>query len=67
MFLFLSDFGAGWHGEDKCNEGLCPPSDAKPEVFKNAPLCLQLVGRRNADDQLLAVLEKINEVLPLSA
>ncbi|KAL1731553.1 amidase signature domain-containing protein [Schizophyllum commune] len=40
---------------------------AKPEVFKNAPLCLQLVGRRNADDQLLGVLEKINEVLPLSA
>ncbi|KAL1698979.1 amidase signature domain-containing protein [Schizophyllum commune] len=40
---------------------------ARPEVFKNAPLCLQLVGRRNADDQLLGVLEKINEVLPLSA
>ena len=42
-------------------------ADAKPEVFKNAPLCLQLVGRRNADDQLLDVLEKISEVLPLSA
>ncbi|TRM66855.1 amidase signature domain-containing protein [Schizophyllum amplum] len=40
---------------------------AKPEVFKNAPLCLQLVSRRNADDQVLDVLEKISECLPLAS
>ncbi|KAL1748247.1 amidase signature domain-containing protein [Schizophyllum fasciatum] len=40
---------------------------AKPEFFRNAPLCLQLVGRRHADDQLLDMLETIDQVLPLTS
>ncbi|KAF5375264.1 hypothetical protein D9758_000467 [Tetrapyrgos nigripes] len=37
----------------------------EPEVFKNAPLSLQIVTRRNTDETTLSVLKEVEKVLPL--
>ncbi|KAF5391548.1 hypothetical protein D9757_002343 [Collybiopsis confluens] len=36
-----------------------------PEVLQNAPLCLQLVSKRNADEIVMQALQEIEKVLPL--
>ncbi|THV06030.1 amidase [Dendrothele bispora CBS 962.96] len=37
----------------------------EPETFKNAPLSLQIVSRRNVDEAALMVLKEVEKVLPL--
>ncbi|KAK7468691.1 hypothetical protein VKT23_003194 [Stygiomarasmius scandens] len=37
----------------------------EPEIFKNAPLSLQIVARRNVDEAALIVLKEVEKVLPL--
>ncbi|KAF9066614.1 amidase signature domain-containing protein [Rhodocollybia butyracea] len=37
----------------------------EPNLFKNAPLSLQLVSKRHADETVLQALQEIEEVLPL--
>ncbi|KAF7290792.1 Amidase domain-containing protein [Mycena indigotica] len=37
----------------------------RPETFKGAPLCLQLVGKRYKEELLMRALEEISEALPL--
>ncbi|KIK60784.1 hypothetical protein GYMLUDRAFT_167243 [Collybiopsis luxurians FD-317 M1] len=36
-----------------------------PELLNNAPLCLQLAGKRNADEAVMQALKEIEQVLPL--
>ncbi|KIK62706.1 hypothetical protein GYMLUDRAFT_197815 [Collybiopsis luxurians FD-317 M1] len=37
----------------------------EPELFTNAPLCLQLVAKRNADEVVMQALKEFEKVLPL--
>ncbi len=37
----------------------------EPEVFKNAPVCLQLVSKRHADEVVMQAMKSIEKVLPL--
>ena len=40
-------------------------SEDDPVLLNNAPLCLQLVAKRNADEVVMQALKEIEKVLPL--